>query len=183
MTHTTQSSGPVGRTASLFATATLVVGLLLSASTGWAQQKGPTLKERLVGTWTFASSTETRKDGTKVDRWGAHPKGSLMFDANGRYMFIITRSDLPKFAVNSATEGTADEDKAVVKGVLFYFGTYTVNEADKTLVTHVEGSSFPNIVGTDQKRSITSLTSDELRYHNALSSIAGDAQVVWKRAK
>ncbi|MGU7774991.1 lipocalin-like domain-containing protein [Burkholderia sp. MR1-5-21] len=175
---------PIGKTARTWLTVSLIGGLMpLETSTGWAQQKGPSLKQQLVGTWTFASANETRKDGTKVDRWGANPKGSLMFDANGRYMFIITRSDIPKFATNSATEGTAEEDKAVVKGMLVYFGTYSVNEADKTLITHIEGCSFPNLVGTDQKRIITSLTADELKYHNPVSSIAGDAQVVWKRAK
>ena len=172
---------PVGKT---WLTATLIGCLMLLETTrGWAQQTGQSLKAQLVGTWTFVSSTETRKDGTKMDRWGANPRGSLMFDANGRYILAIVRSDLPRFAANSAIEGTAEESKAVVKGMLLYFGTYSVNEADKTIITHIEGCSFPNLVGTDQKRIITSLTPDELKYHNPVSSAGADAQVVWKRAK
>ena len=174
----------IGKTASRWSTVTLILCLMLfETSMGWAQQKGQSLKEQLVGTWTFDSASETRKDGTKIDRWGANPKGSLMFDANGRYIFVIMRSDLPKFAAKSLMEGTAEENQAVVKGMLVYFGTYSVNEADKTLITHIEGCSFPNLIGTDQKRVITTLTVDELKYHNPVSSLAGDAQVVWKRAK
>lgn len=175
---------PIGKTAGLWSTVTLIVCLMLfETSMGWAQQKEQSLKEQLVGTWTFVSASETLKDGTKINRWGANAKGSLMFDANGRYMFIITRSDIPKFAAKTANAGTAEENKAVVEGMLVYFGTYSVNEADKTFTTHIEGSSFPNLIGTDQKRIITSLTDGELKYRNPISAIGGNAQVVWKSAK
>ena len=174
----------VGRTIKVLSAIAVIVGLMpFGTSIGWAQQKGQSLKQRLIGTWTFVSANETKKDGAKVDRWGANPKGSLMFDANGRYIFVISRSDIPKFVAQTVSEGTAEENKAVVKGLLVYFGTYSVNEADETLITHVEGSSFPNLNGADQKRIITLLTADELRYTNPASTTGGTAQVVWKRAK
>jgi hypothetical protein len=44
------------------------------------------------------------------------------------------------------------------------YGTYTVNEADKTLTTRIEGSSYANLIGGEQKRVIISLTADEMRY-------------------
>ncbi len=40
--------------------------------------------------------------------------------------------------------------KAAAQGVLSYFGTYTVNEADKSFTMQIERSSFPNQVGTIQ---------------------------------
>jgi lipocalin-like protein len=83
-----------------------------------------------------------------------------MFDGNGRYTLMIMRSDLPKFAAKTGDQGTADENKAVLKGLIAHFGTYSINEADKTLTTRVEGSSFPNLSGVDQKRIIASLTAD-----------------------
>ena len=90
-----------------------------------------------------------QKDGTKVDTWGANPKGMLVLDANGRYVLVINRSDLPKFASNRRDQGTAEENKAVMKGLIVTFGTYSVNEADKTLTTKVEGGSFPNFYGVN----------------------------------
>lgn len=174
----------LGRTTSLFPAITVIVGLMLfGTSTGWAQQNEQSLKQRLIGTWTLVSANDIRNDGTNTNRWGANPKGSLMFDANGRYMFVIGRSDLPKFAAKTVNDGTVEENKAVVKGLIAHFGTYSVNEADKILITHVEESSFPNINETDQKRIITSLTADELRYNNPTSTAGANSQVVWKRAK
>ena len=63
------------------------------------------------------------------------------------------------------------------------FGRYSVNEADKTVTTQVEGGSFPNLYGGTQKRVITSLTADELKYTNPAAMTGTTAQVVWKRAK
>ena len=165
---------------SISAMAALGLALLPGGST-LAQQKS--LREQLVGTWTFVSAVEVQKDGTKEDRWGPNPKGMLVFDANGRYVLVINRSDLRKFAANRVDQGTAEENKAVMKGTIATFGTYSVNEADKTLNTQIEGGSFPNLYGGTQKRVITSLTADELKYTNPATTIGATAQVVWRRAK
>ena len=61
-----------------------------------------------------------------------------MYDADGRFCVIITRSDLPKFASNNRETGTAEENKAIVQGSLAYFGAYSVSEPDKTITSHVE---------------------------------------------
>src|SRR5262249_45909163 len=57
------------------------------------------LKQQLVGTWTFVSSTTKLPDGAPA--WGTNPKGLLIFTQNGYYSSQIVRSDLPKFASNS----------------------------------------------------------------------------------
>jgi hypothetical protein len=52
------------------------------------------------------------------------------------------------------------------------------------LMLHVEGCSFPNWTGTDQKRSNVSVTGDELKYTNPAPSVGTTpAVLVWKRAK
>ena len=158
-----------------------VLGLALAPGDAVAQQKS--LKEQLVGTWTFGSAIDVHKDGTRTDRWGPNPKGILMFDGNGRYALMIMRSDLPKFAAKTSDQGTADESKAVLKGLIVHFGTYSVNEADKTVTTRIEGSSFPNLSGMDQKRIITSVTTDELKYTNPATATGTTAEAIWKRAK
>jgi hypothetical protein len=158
----------------------MALGLALLPGNAVSQQKS--LKDQLVGTWTFVSAIDTHKDGSKTDRWSPNPKGMLVFDGNGRYSLMIVRSDLPKFAAKTSDQGTADENKAVLKGLVAHFGTYSVNEADKTLTTHVEGSWFPNLSGNDQKRIITSLTANELKYTNPATATGTNAEVVWKRA-
>jgi Lipocalin-like domain len=161
----------------------VITALGLSVLPGIAVGQQKSLKEQLIGTWTFVSAVETSKDGAKSDRWGSNPKGSIIFEANGRYSFMISRSDIPKFAVNSVNQGTAEENKAVVQGIIAYFGTWSVDEASKTLITNIEASSFPNVNGTSQKRIITSLTADELKYENPAATTGAVAQVVWRRTK
>jgi hypothetical protein len=139
----------------------------------------------LVGTWTLVSITLER-DSKKTDFYGPSPQGQVMYDADGRFSVIITRSDLPKFASDNREAGTAEENKVIVQGSLAYFGTYSVSETDKIITTHVESSTFPNWNGIDRKTSFN-ISGDELSTHvvsGPLTSIGtGTAYVVWKRAK
>jgi hypothetical protein len=48
-------------------------------------------------------------------------------------------------------KSTPEENKAIMEGSIAYFGTYTVDEAAKTISMRVETSTFPNQVGTEQK--------------------------------
>jgi hypothetical protein len=163
---------------SLLATAALGLAMLPISAT--AQQK--TLKEQLVGTWSFVSSTGKLADGSPV--WGANPKGQLSFDANGRYSNIIVRSDLAKYASNNRMQTSPAEDKATVQGAIAFFGTYTVNEADRSYTLRIEGSSYPNWSGTDLKQPVESITVDEMKIRNPAPSYGGPAtQLTYRRVK
>jgi len=158
-----------------------MVGLGLPALVSSASAQQKSMKDQIVGTWTFVSALDVHPDGKKTDRWGPNPKGIFMFDSHGHFAQFITRSDLPKFAAGAVDKGTADEAKAVLAGFVASFGTYTVDETDKTVTTHVEGSVFPNLVGRDQKRAIASLTANELKYINPTTSMGMSAEATWKR--
>jgi Lipocalin-like domain len=139
----------------------------------------------VVGTWTLVSIT-LEQDGKKTDFYGPNPQGQIMYDANGHFSIIITRSDLPKFAANNRETGTPEENKAIVQGSIAYFGTYTVSETDKTISAHIESCTFPNWNGIDRKTAFT-MSGDELRttvISGPSTSIGtGTAHLVWKRAK
>ena len=71
-----------------------------------------------------------------------------------------------------------------MQGVIATFGTYTVNEADRSYTVRVDGSSFPNWTGTDLKRTVASIAADELRVDNPAPSTGGPAtQLIYRRAK
>ena len=89
----------------------------------------------------------------------------------------------PKFASDNRLQGTAEENKVTVQGSLSYYGNYSVDEADCVLHLYVESSSYPNFDGIDNKRIITSLSEDELKWYSPAGSIGTTAEVVWKRAK
>ena len=63
----------------------------------------------------------------KIEPFGPAPKGSLIFEPNGRFSITVTRSDLPKFGSGSRVAGTPEENAAIVQGTIAYFGTYSVS--------------------------------------------------------
>jgi hypothetical protein len=158
----------------------LFFGVLLAEVA--AGQTGSTVKNQLIGTWILVSNYTEREDGTKFDTFGPNPIGIIKLDGDGRVFLQEMRSDLPKFASSNRQEGTAEENKAIVQGSISYFGTYTVDESAKTLTFHIQGCSFPNWTGTDQKRSFTT-KGDEMTWNAASGSSGKPIRAVWKRAE
>lgn len=157
------------------------LGLAVLPGSALAQQKS--LKDQLVGTWSIVSSENVAPDGAKRQLFGANPKGLMILDASGRYALVQVRSDRPKFASNNRLQGTPEENKAALAGAVATFGTWSVNEADKTVSLRIEGSVYPNLDGTDTKRPIVSLTADELKWRNPAPGSGGKSENVYKRAK
>jgi len=156
-----------------------LLGLVLLPGAARPQQKS--LKEQLIGTWNYVSSTAKLPDGSPL--WGSNPKSLLILTDNGHFSWHVFRSDRPIFTSNDRRNATADENKATMQGSLAYFGTYSVNEADNTVSFHIEGSTFPNSEGEEQKRVITGLTADELKYTNPATTLGARVEAVWKRVK
>ena len=132
-------------------------------------QTARTAKEQLVGSWTLVSLTA----GEGADQtlpYGPNPKGSMMVDANGRFMITVVRSDLPEFASNNRMVGTPDENNSVVQGSIAYYGTYTIDEATRVITVEVEGSTFPNFTGGAQTRILSFNGNDEVTYLNPTPS-------------
>jgi lipocalin-like protein len=140
-------------------------------------------KDQLVGTWRLLIDDKVNPDGTQTPNFGPNPGGILMFDGNGHYALVIARSNLPKFKSNNRSEGTADENKAVVGGSLAHFGTYAVDEAGHTLTLHIQGSTYPNWDQTLQKRHFAVLSPEDLKWENTDASGGGPILLYWKRIK
>jgi hypothetical protein len=154
------------------------LGLAALPSSAISQQR--TLKNQLIGTWTLASWEHVLPNGNKVQSYGTNPKGIVVFDANGRLFLMFARADLPKIASNAPATATPEEAKALVDGSIAYFGTYTVDDADRVISLHLEASTFANQLGSDQKGTIISVTDDELRYE-MIALAGGKISVALKR--
>ena len=154
-----------------------ILGFALSSQPANAEDA-----KKLVGAWTLVSNVATDASGKKEDVYGANPKGQAIFTSNGRYTIMITKADLPKFASNNRLKGTADENKAVIGGLISHFGTYTVDEKDKSFTLQMVSASFPNWNGTTQKR-IFALSGDELKWNTPQASGGGSNDLTWKRVK
>ena len=134
----------------------------------------------MVGTWTLVSAT-AEQGGATVETFGPNPIGTIMFGTDGRYALVFLRRDLPKVASNNRASQTAEESKANAQGSIGHFGTYRVDASHRSLVFRIEGSTFPNWIGAEQRRPF-SLSGDELTYTSP-GSTGVAAQVVVRRAK
>jgi hypothetical protein len=154
----------------------LALAMLPTSAIG--QQKS--LKEQLVGAWTVVSYDRTLANGTKQSV--ANPKGLLIFESSGHYVAAAERGDRPKF--KSPGQATTEELAAATADFFAAnFGTWSVSEADKSLVQHFDGALRPNNEGSDAKYSI-SLTGDELKLTQMMPLATGvRTEQVYRRAK
>jgi hypothetical protein len=110
-----------------------------------AQQKS--LKEQIQGPWSLASCNNTNAKGEKTAYCANNPRGILILAGNGNY------------AVTIIAGGRKDaNDPAIAAN----FGTWSVNEPDKTLTRHFVGAREPANEGRDSKVNI-SLNEGEMR--------------------
>ncbi len=162
-------------------TAGAAAGLGLLPGAVMAQQKS--VKDQLVGAWSLVSWEQTRADGSKNYRFGPNPKGINTFSPNGHFSLVLMRPDLPKISSNDPNKPTPEEAEAIVRGSIAYFGTYTVDEASKTLNLQLDGTTLVNQLGIPQKRTIDSIGPDEMRYSNtSVVGGLGKIALAWKRA-
>ncbi len=143
----------------------------------------------LVFAFVAPASAQTMKSvaGTyqvvKVPAYGDNARGMLTLSPDGHYSIVLARATLPKFAADSRTKGTAEENAAVVGGSIAHFGKYTIDEGGKAITFHIVACTFPNWDGTTVKRALK-VSGDELTYTVNAPSAGGPANdVVWKRMK
>jgi hypothetical protein len=158
-------------------TPVVIVGLLLSGAVGSARAAEPS---PLAGTWTLVAADVIRPDGTRARDYGESPLGLLMVDTEGRYSLQIYRSDRPRFAAGRKDAATAAEYQAAILGSSTHFGTIAVDAAGRVMTVRLQGSSYPNQEGTEQKREFT-LAGDELSYRVPARPDGGVPISVWRR--
>jgi hypothetical protein len=167
----------------LNAVAAALLALALSAGAA-AAQPAKSLKEAIVGSWNFVVAEVTAPDGKKSFPFGETPKGILIFTADGRFAQIHVAGDAPKIASNNRMTGTPEEYAGIMRRSLSVFGTWTIDEANKTVTYNIVSSSFPNWEGEAQTRSIDKLTADE--FVNTNPNVAGgrgSASNLYRRVK
>jgi hypothetical protein len=163
--------------------AAAVLAFVVSAGAA-AAQPAKSLKEQIVGTWDFVVAEVTAPDGKKSFPFGETPKGILIFTPDGRFAQIHVAGDVPKIASNNRLTGTPEEYAAIMQRSLSVFGTYTIDEANKTVTYNIVSASFPNWEGESQTRTIDKLTDDE--FVNTNPSVAGgrgSASNLYRRTK
>ena len=131
-------------------------GLLFAAMLPMAaaQAQGNSLKDQLAGQWQLVSISIN-----DAAPYGGNPTGSMLLDAGGHYSIIVL------------TDGGARN--------IAYYGTYTVDEASKTVTLHVTGSTRAKADGRDQKHTMT-VTGDQLVDDRPIGR-KGSVKMTWQR--
>lgn len=137
---------------------------LLGTSASWAQQKS--LKEQLVGSWTMVSADFIRKDGTKGNSFGDNPNGILIFDASGRFATVYGRPGRPHLSTIALSQIPAEELAAAARAFWATHGTWSVDEAGKTLSRKSELTLLPNNDKLESKASVA-VSGNELKLLSA----------------
>ena len=158
----------------------VTVAALVIAVTSVTSAAAQSLKDQVIGTWMVVSAEMVRSDGTRVHMYGDEPQGILVLSADGTYVTINTRKDLPRISAGNRERATEEEAKAT-RGTLAYYGTYTVDEQKRILTVNVTGSTFANQLGTKQTRIITSLTPTEMTFTNPAATSGGKLELRFKR--
>jgi len=107
--------------------------LLLAVAAVPCMALAQSLKSAIVGSWLVTSIVDRYDSGEQINNWGT-PKGNISFDAAGRFSQIIVGDAEP--ALKSADPRKPDAP------VVAYYGTYSVNEATKTVTFQLEAASF-----------------------------------------
>ncbi len=109
-------------------------------------------QRELFGAWKFLSMTLTNSSGEVISPYGENLFGMLVYTANGYMSVLLMDPGRPKFASDDPLGGTIEEINEAYRKFDAYCGTYTVDAGKGIVVHHLQGSKFPNWVGSDQVR-------------------------------
>jgi len=118
----------------------LVVLAILTLPGGPTAQTGQqnAAQQQFLGTWKLVSYVgEEIPSGIKSDVMGDHPSGYINYGSDGRMMVIIVGTDRKKPAGSVATP---EEAEALLRSMLAYAGTYTIDSEAKTVTHHIDVS-------------------------------------------
>ena len=145
-------------------------------------QNSHSLRDQLVGTWRFVSSTQRLADGTaRPDpQTGRNGAGYLIYTKTGQVCVVVANSERSPW--RSPPAPTEAEVRNAFDGFTAYAGTFKVNEAERSVVHHIEVDRVPNSVGTERKR-FCSFTANRLTLKAAPPLPAGVEEwtIVWQR--
>ncbi len=117
----------------------IVTAVLACACHSPAQtDQATSIQQQILGTWKLVSYLrEEIPSSLKSDVMGAHPTGYINYGPDGRMIVIVTGSDRKKPVGPVATP---EEAEALIRSMLAYAGTYTIDPEAKTVTHHIDVS-------------------------------------------
>ena len=111
----------------------VAVAALAAAAAGPARAQ--TVHEQIIGVYTLAG----------LASHGDEPTGRISYDAAGRMWAML----LPPGRSPVTNSSTAEEYRDAMRGLVAYYGTYTVDESTGRVIHHLQAASNPAWIGVD----------------------------------
>ena len=105
-----------------------------------------------AGAWRLAEAYAETDAGRQPFPLGDGTQGLIMYDTEGHMSAQLMSADRKPFSSRNLEAVPLQEFKATYLGYTSYYGTYTLNVAEKTVTHHVEGALTAGWVGGDQLR-------------------------------
>ena len=136
------------------------------------------VRAALVGAWRLLSLRHVRPDGSTEYPLGPDAIGQIVYTASGRMSAQLMRPGQPRFEAGRAGQATDREAATAFHNFASYYGSFRIDAEAGAVVHEVEGSSFPNMIGTDQVRYYR-IEGDRLDLE--ADSPPGRSYVAWQR--
>jgi lipocalin-like protein len=132
-----------------------------------------------VGSWGLVSFEEVLPSGEVLKPFGDSPLGLILYQADGHVSAQLSVNSPTRFASEDPLQASAEEATEAWRTYFGYWGSFKVY-AEKGVVVHrVEGSSFPNWIGTEQVRHFRFDGANRLILETQSSS--GHSTLIWQR--
>ena len=137
---------------------------------------------KLVGSWKLISFHSQDSSGRIAYPFGKDAQGRLIYEPDGRMAVQLMNPNRPGFTSDDPLVTSEAEVRAAFGGYTAYYGTYSVNPDEQTIMHHIEAALLPNWVGADQRRHFEFdgkyLT---LKGPLLLGGVQGVVSLVWER--
>ena len=141
----------------------------------------------IVGTWRMVGAETRVVDGSGPSTYprGKAPAGFIIYDTQGRMYVQIMNSDEVRPPRKGPTPMSEQEQARAYASYTAYYGRYTIDENDQSVVHHVEGSVNPRNVGNGMKRFVE-VSQDRLSLNTFAKGPDGKERVtlrMWERVR
>jgi len=106
-------------------------------------------RERIVGLYRLAKVIRRTADGQETVV-NANPTGRISYDKSGRVMILLAPAD--RKAAIDPRNVSPQEYQEMNRGLMAYYGTYQVDEANQKLIIKMEAAANPALTGTTIER-------------------------------
>src|SRR5512132_995181 len=90
----------------------LILGVLAPMT---ARAQTSSVKDGLIGAWSFVSVVSQGDDGSRAEPFGASPKRIIVFTPDGRFSLFQSSVNVPRIAANDRGRATPEEAMAIVR--------------------------------------------------------------------